>query len=131
MINELLLNNMDIVFQSVSSELIEYVDENKNDLICAAVPALDTFIKDIREGYKNAIKAEGLEHQANQIFNVKKIKLFEKLRKITKLYNRIIEVYQFKKEILDPQMKKLKDYLQKHNLRNIDKLNLKGFKIGV
>ena len=135
MINELFLNNMDIVFQITSSDLIDYVDENQNDLICAAVPALNTFIKDIREAYKNAIKAEGLEHQANQIFDLKKIKLFEKLRKfapkISKIYNKIIEVYQFKKEILDPQMKKLKDYLQKHNLRNIDKLNLKGFKIGV
>ena len=27
-------------------------------------------------------------------------------------------------------MKQLNDYLKKFNLRNIDKLNLKGFKIG-
>ena len=96
MINELLLNNMDIVFKKASSDLIGFVDEKQNDLICAAVPAINTFIKNKREAYKNAIKTEGLEHQANQIFDLKKIKLFEKLRKfapkISKIYNNIIEV---------------------------------------
>ena len=120
---------INVVVHDIYEPTKEYITEDITSIISAIIPAIDTVLKDKDKGLENKIKSDLFKNPSKLI--PEKSNLLKLLNEIGKtLFKVIAKEYEFKKRFLEPQMKKLSDFLKKNKLLK-DYISLRGFKIGI
>ena len=136
--NDLLMKDAEIerqmflVFADLYDQTKEKAKDDYDDVLCAAVPSLEYLINQTEEGIKKLVKSEKINPIIRNNINRAKLKL-NKVGKVLSIFyegiKSIISGYEFKKEFLSPQMKKINEFLLKHNFDKFK--NIKYFKFGI
>ena len=127
-------SQINLVLRDIVNEGIEHLEneENRDSIISSAVAALDSVLKDREKGLENKIKSKEFNNKPNRMTRIMN-KSYENMKTIVpKLYDllkKALKGYEFKKEFMGGQAKKINDYLKRHT--NMKNLHLKGVKFGI
>ena len=121
---------IDVVVRDIYEPTKEYIKEDYESIISALVPTLDTLLKDKNKGLEDKLKSD-LFKNPSKLIPPEKSKLLNILSQVAKdLFKLVAGEIEIKKRLLDPQMKKLSDFLKKNKLLK-DNVSLRGFKNGI